>query len=249
MAHGLCHRVTARTQLLAGAGRTAAKGSQRRTLGSATGPTVVRADAELGPCRRADLLWSPEDMPATPKPQMLIADIETIRDLRVDVDIPSMLDRIDDRYRWPVRYHDGQPTVEVLLEDGSKTDSLFSPLDGYVIPELVRDHYHQGRTLIISRVETLFATVRDLTRRLEQCCDHPVTINAYLGTGTSTVSFKPHSHDYAVLVKNLQGQSIWQVDAELITVRDQDVLYLPKGTVHEVLSIVLPKLSLTCNLG
>ena len=167
----------------------------------------------------------------------------------IEFGIEEMLERLNDRYRWPVRYHDGLPSVEVILEDGEKTDVLFSAKDKYLIPELVHEYYNNGYTILVSRVQKIHKDVISLSKIVNSFCGCEVNINAYFGQGTKSISFPSHQHEYAVLVKNITGVSEWVIGNENKILKDQDVLYFDAFVDHAVTKIVEPKFTLTCNLA
>jgi hypothetical protein len=162
--------------------------------------------------------------------------------------IDDILEVLNDRYRWPGQYRDGQPSVEIILEDGSKTDVLFSKNDGYLVPELVNDYYDRGYTILLSRIQMLHKDIRNLASVVNCFCNCEVNINAYFGKGTKSVSFPPHQHEYAVLVKNVVGVSEWEIAGDKYTLGKQNVLYFDAFTDHVVTKIIEPKFTLTCNL-
>ena len=166
----------------------------------------------------------------------------------IEFGINDMLERLNDRYRWPVRYYDGQPSVEVILEDGEKTDVLFSTKDKYLIPELVHEYYNNGYTILVSRVQQIHKDVIRLAKIVNNFCGCEVNINAYFGRGTKSISFPPHQHEYAVLVKNVSGVSEWEIGNDKHTLANQNVLYFDAFVDHAVTKIIEPKFTLTCNL-
>jgi hypothetical protein len=168
--------------------------------------------------------------------------------ISVEFGIDEMLERLNDRYRWPVQYHGGQPSIEVILENGDKTDVLFSTKDGYLIPELVHEYYNNGYTILVSRVQRIHKDVIRLSKIVDDFCGREVNINAYFGKGTKSISFPPHQHEYAVLVKNITGVSEWIIGGTQHTLKDQGTLYFDAFTDHAVTKIVEPKFTLTCNL-
>ena len=170
------------------------------------------------------------------------------KDLVINFSIESMLEKLNDRYRWPINYQNGQPTVEVINEDGSKTDILFSSKDGYLIPDLVYKYYNQGYTILLSRVQNIHKDINKLSNVVNNFCNCEVNINAYIGKGTKSVSFPVHQHDYAVLVKNVVGVSEWLIGNNKHTLVNQDTLYFDAYTDHAVTKILEPKFTLTCNL-
>jgi hypothetical protein len=162
--------------------------------------------------------------------------------------IEDILEHLNDRYRWPFRYHGGQASIEVIMENGSKADVLFSMSDGYVIPELVREYYNEGYTIILSRVQKLHKDIRNLSNIVNNFCNCEVNINAYFGKGVKSTSFPPHHHEYAVLVKNVTGVSEWVIGNDVQILRDQNTLYFDPYIEHAVTKIIEPKFTLTCNL-
>jgi hypothetical protein len=73
-------------------------------------------------------------------------------------------------------------------------------------------------------------------------------MNLYLGTGYKTPSFLSHTHEYPVLVKNIFGKSKWIIDNQEIVLEKQNCIFFNKEISHQVIEIMEPKLSLTCNL-
>ena len=167
--------------------------------------------------------------------------------IKIQIDLDWILQSLADRYRWPVRYHDGQPSVEVILEDGSKTDILFQQ-DGYLNSEIVTKYFNEGYTILISRVQKMHPDIIKLGNLVDHYVNSEVNMNFYFGKGEKSVSFPPHRHKYPVMVKNVQGISEWLIGDRNYTLLDQGVLYFDAGTNHAVTKIIEPKFSITCNL-
>jgi len=62
------------------------------------------------------------------------------------------------------------------------------------------------------------------------------------------LSFKKHSHPYAVIIKNIYGDSTWIINKKKYKLNNQNVFVIDKNIDHEVVSIETPKLSMTINL-
>jgi len=167
--------------------------------------------------------------------------------IKIQIDLDWILQSLADRYRWPGRYHNGQPSVEVILEDGRKTDALFLQ-DGYLHSETVINYFNEGYTILISRIQKMHPDIRKLGNIVDHYVDSEVNMNFYFGRGRKSISFLPHSHDYPVLVKNIQGISEWLIGDKNYTLNNQGVLYFDAGTDHAVTKIIEPKFSITCNL-
>lgn len=173
--------------------------------------------------------------------------IKLTEETNINFSFGYLVDRIKDRYRWPFRYYSGQPTVEIILEDGIKTDCIFSA-DGYVDPNQVLKYYEDGYTVLLSRIQTLHPDIINLAHIVNKYCNLEVNMNIYFGKGLSSVSFPKHTHEYPVLVKSVQGSSEWLIDNKNITLDGQKVIFFDKNIEHEVIKINSPKITITCNL-
>ena len=175
--------------------------------------------------------------------------LQRLQEMPVSLDPIELFNTLQDRYRWPIAYLDGQPTIEVILPSGNKDRSLFAS-DGYVIPDVVTDAYNRGYTLIFSRCEWINASVSEFTKALIKTgiTDTEPSANIYIGMGKASISFPPHSHEYDVLVKSVEGVSTWVVSNEQFEVASQQVIWIPAWSDHAVVDIDVPKLSLTYSL-
>jgi len=155
-----------------------------------------------------------------------------------------IFESLSDIYRWPFCYTSGQPTIEVI---GIDRRFLFTG-DGYVNEKVVKNYYDRGYTLIISRIQFLTEELRKYFHIVQK--DNPnilISMNIYMSKGKKEVSFPLHNHDYDVIVKNIKGSSTWIKGNEKVILKNQNILYLPKYTNHQVIEIQKPKLSITCN--
>ena len=178
----------------------------------------------------------------------LLSKVATdISNIKINVTEKNLLDKFDDHKRWPMFYPWGQPSVEIILNDGSKSQDFFAQ-DGFIIPEKIKNYYDDGYTLIISNINELFDDFKKVSDALTNGFGEKFNINAYFGKGAKTVSFKTHAHDYPVLVKNVFGRSDWIIKGENVSLDGHDVLFFDAFTDHEVVKIHDTKLSLTCNL-
>lgn len=178
---------------------------------------------------------------------LLIQVAEKIGGINIDITEKKLLDSLDNRKRWPMFYPWGQPSVEIILNDGDKAQDFFDA-DNLVMPEKLKAYYEEGYTLIFSNIGELFDDFKKVSDALNDTFGRKFNINAYFGKGTKSVSFKKHVHEYPVLVKNVFGESDWIIQDEHMTLEGQNVLFFNAFTEHEVIQIKSPKLSLTCNL-
>ena len=176
---------------------------------------------------------------------------QTVRGMKVNVNEEDILFKIIDKWRWPRQYPWGDPSIEVIDEDGRKSRDFYEdgPEGGYVDPYKCIDKYHEGKTLILGSAQWLFRDTKNISDFLNQAHQYHCNINFYFGKGTKSTSFKSHAHTYAVLVKNIYGESDWIINDQKISLGKQDVICFEYDTPHEVVQINKPKLSMTCNLG
>ncbi len=175
-------------------------------------------------------------------------EFSLIQQKKINVSRNDILERLSDRYRWPIVYPWNQPSVEFILSDGSKLHRELFLDDGYLNSDYAVQLYQSGYTLLLSNVGSLFNDFLYVQNILNKTLSKNININLYAGEGSKSVSFPPHTHEYDVLVKNISGKSVWILDDQNPVLQNQDILFVPKFSRHAVTSIVGDKISLTCNL-
>ena len=114
----------------------------------------------------------------------------------------------------------------------------------------------QGVSIVINFIDDLVPQIGHLADALERTFAHRVGINAYLSFGTGS-ALKPHADDHDVLVLQVHGRKRWRTYGSPYelpverrkspdlpreaavwedTLEPGDVLYLPRGEVHEAAS-------------
>ena len=183
---------------------------------------------------------------------MKLKDIlDSILEYTVDFTEEMLLERISDRFRWPIKYPDGQPSIDVLdTETGFGIDySTYFNTDGYVNSRKVINYYENGHTIILSNISNLLSSITEIHNIIEPLAVNKIFwINLYMGKGKEVVSFPEHTHDYDVIVKNVFGKSEWVCNSQPMILEAQNVLYLPRETKHYVKKIYGSKCSLTCSI-
>jgi ribosomal protein L16 Arg81 hydroxylase len=125
--------------------------------------------------------------------------------------------------------------------------------------------FEHGRTLLLHGVHLQVPAIARLARELEVSLQCRITSNLYL-TPTRAQGFDIHFDDHDVFVLQLEGTKIWQLyqggptlplrteDCEpvdqldplaRIELRTGDLLYLPRGIVHEAHATDAPSLHLS----
>ena len=173
--------------------------------------------------------------------------LNTLHKHKIKISEEKIHERLFDRYRWPIKYPWGQPTVEVITEEGSKHQDFFYK-DGFIDTNKCLSLYEEGYTLILSNVGTLFSDFVFVQGKLNQKYKKWINCNLYFGNGKKSISFPKHTHPYAVIVKNIFGESKWIINKQEVIIKDQECIWFDKETDHEVVQINKPKASLTCNI-
>jgi len=173
--------------------------------------------------------------------------LKQISEIKVDLTEKKVLERLLDRFRWPIQYPWKQPTIEAINADGSK-DQNFYDQDGYLNSEQCIQRYEEGYTLILSGIGGFCKDTWLIEKLLNNIYNTQINCNFYFGNGLKSISFKKHSHDYAVLVKNIYGCSKWIIDGKEVFLKEQDIIWFDKNISHEVVEISSAKLSMTCNI-
>ncbi len=127
-----------------------------------------------------------------------------------------------------------------------------------------------GFTLIVNRLEFRWTAIAQLCRNLEAALNHRVSANLYY-TPPDSQGFSPHYDTHDVLVLQLAGSKLWRLyhraqllplaDADVVVARASlsapveekilnagDLLYLPRGQVHEALTAGGASLHLTVGI-
>jgi hypothetical protein len=159
---------------------------------------------------------------------------------------------------------DGAHTPRVRLADSKREGSADVPFDNYTtqdgqidLPRL-SDLYDAGATLVLSQMHQIHPSLGRFCRGLELIFLHAVQCNIYL-TPPGAQGFRAHYDAHDVLILQVQGEKLWRFwptpwapFADNCTPRDKqpspdeepgsqmlrpgDVLYLPRGILHDAAS-------------
>jgi bifunctional lysine-specific demethylase and histidyl-hydroxylase NO66 len=159
-----------------------------------------------------------------------------------------------------------------LSSSGSneKAQVPFCP-NGRLDMDKLRKLYLQGQTVILNLVEDFDPAVAQLARSIETEMGARVQVNAYL-TPPSAQGFHAHYDTHDVLVAQIQGNKLWKVygrdsvcplnemtdgDPKLresavrpddIQLSPGDLLYIPRGWIHEAKTAETASLHLTLGI-
>lgn len=176
--------------------------------------------------------------------------LQFIYGMKINIEESAVIERVKDRYRWPRLYNTGCPSLErIVNSNGDKLQDFFSYHDDFVIYEDFLRLYEEGYTFILSGVQYLFNDIATITEKMSTVFGIEINSNMYISRGEKIVSFPYHKHDYSVIVKNVQGKSLWTIDGEEYILEKQNVFYIDKNKWHCVKQIIEPKISITFNLN
>lgn len=130
--------------------------------------------------------------------------------------------------------------------------------------------FSQGYTLVLNAVDQRWRTISMMSRELEEELGHRVGVNAYF-TPAKSQGFLPHADDHDVLILQVDGAKDWKIyrpevylplenqrpevkvealGRPILTARlkSGDVLYVPRGFIHEGSTEDAPSLHLTVGM-
>jgi ribosomal protein L16 Arg81 hydroxylase len=137
--------------------------------------------------------------------------------------------------------------------------------------ELVMQEYRNGSTLVFPYLHERSAPLREMARRLSSQLSAGIQINAYL-TPAQARGFSAHYDTHDVLILQIHGSKRWRIfpapvrlplpddafraDADFTpedpieecVLEPGDVLYLPRGYVHDATSLASTSLHLTVGI-
>lgn len=153
------------------------------------------------------------------------------------------------------------PAVEALMrvvrQEGKELLSKTVPTDGRGAPDRQALHrwMGEGYTLVLNELDQRWSPISMLARGLEDDFGHRVGVNAYF-TPPRSQGFLPHADDHDVFILQVEGTKSWRIykplielptreipqeeirrslgaPARVVTLAPGDLLYLPRGWIHE----------------
>ena len=123
-----------------------------------------------------------------------------------------------------------------------------------VVPDLILEHYYNGATIIISFADTMIPALAAINRSIEQELGIQSQANIYI-TPPNAQGFTLHYDTHDIFLLQIKGPKIWRMydtgeslptsaakfknEPKLIqeiTINTGDILYMPRGIVHEAFS-------------
>ena len=159
---------------------------------------------------------------------------------------------------------DAARTPRVSMADGARKGSAGLPIDDYIeeggdrvdLPALF-DRHAEGASLVVSQFQEIHPPLARFCRGLEKAFLHGVQANIYL-TPPDAQGFRVHFDTHDVLVLQVSGRKAWRVwdhipyaaptrhtpwannatpegEPHALLMSPGDVLYLPRGVMHEAM--------------
>lgn len=178
----------------------------------------------------------------------LIKISEIVKSSNIDLTENDVLNFLKIRRRWPIRYSDGQPSVEIISNTEKNISILFFNFDSFLNYNEWKKFYDLGYTSIISNIFDLTDELRNLNEKLINATGCNINGNFYFSKVGQIPSFDYHKHEYDVIVKQIYGSSEWKIDGKTFIMKAKDTCIIPKNTLHQVLDKKENKLSLTINI-
>lgn len=145
-----------------------------------------------------------------------------------------------------------------------------SAFEGAADVDKVLEFYRAGATIVLQALHRSWSPVRDFCRSLEKRLNHPVQANAYL-TPRGSQGFRPHYDTHDVFILQVSGLKRWRLYGSPVLLPHEsqkfdpatmpigeprsefdlnagDVIYIPRGFVHEGLTTDSHSLHLTIGI-
>ena len=175
-----------------------------------------------------------------------------VQDFQINITEDDMFNLLKIKRRWPARTHThDQPTIEVISMYGQKHNYLNDDT-GYLDFDKMKYFYDKGFTMVIGDVLDLTEELRELEKELiARTGIGNIRGNFYFGNGKPGIhpSFDLHSHGYNVIQKQIYGTNYWTVDEQQYEIHEQEIIFIPAQSMHEVYKSDGKRLALTINLG
>ena len=170
-----------------------------------------------------------------------------VKNTAIYISEQQVLDFLKIKHRWPLNYPSGQPSVEIISNNGDMRRVPFFDAFGYLDYDKWKHFYDLGYTTVVSNILDLNDQLRNLAFMLRDELGNDINGNFYFSKPGQKPSFDLHTHPYHVIVKQIYGESQWICGDKKLLLKPQETLWIPKKTPHAVLSKDNNKLSLTLN--
>jgi len=175
-----------------------------------------------------------------------------VQDFQINITEDDIFNLLKIKRRWPaVCSTCPAGTVGVISMYGQKHNYI-NDTTGYLDFDKMKAFYDKGFTMVIADVFDLTEELRELEKELiAKTGVGNIRGNFYFGNGKPGIhpSFNSHSHEYNVIQKQIYGTNYWTVDERQYEIHEQEIIFIPAQSMHEVYKSDGKRLALTINLG
>ena len=180
---------------------------------------------------------------------MNLQDIaKQVKEVKVPLEEQDILNFLKITRRWQYRNTWGHPSIEIIDSIGRRQSERFFDMKGEFIYDIWKELYDKGFTFILTNILDLTKELREIDKVIRDQTGFHTWGNFYFSTPGRKASFDLHEHDYAVIVKQIYGNSHWQVGDKNFILKPDEVCVIPEKTKHMVYNKNENKLSLTINI-
>lgn len=208
----------------------------------------------VGPDEFWDSYWEKKPLVSRGRRAAAFASLFSLRDV----------DRV-------ITYHRPPPgRIDLVSEHGFVRDNYLNP-DGTASVKLVRELYLKGSTVILNGLHQTWEPLALFSGALEKCLSHPVAVSVYV-TPPNFKGVSPHFDTQDNFLLQVEGHKHWKVYPPVqelprvdgsytlvprerlgeavceATLHPGDVLYVPRGFVHEGVAGDRPSLHITVDV-
>lgn len=177
--------------------------------------------------------------------------ISYLKNKKINLKEKDILNFLKIYNRWPKKYLWGQPSIEIINAFGEPHQfKLFDSNQNLLFEQFIK-YYNNGFTFVLSNILDLNEDLRELENYVDDLVGGKINGNFYFGKGAlnGLPSFPTHHHTYHVIVKQIYGRCIWEIDGGKIQLKENDILYIEPFKKHQVIESKGFKLSLTLNIN
>lgn len=171
-----------------------------------------------------------------------------IKNIHIPLEEKDILDFLKITRRWQYRNVWGHPSVELIDDLARLQSERFFDMKGELIYDEWKKYYDKGFTFILTNILDLTEELRKIDHIVREDSGWHTWGNFYFSKPGKKASFDLHQHEYSVIVKQIYGNSHWQIGEKKFILKPQEVCFIPKRTNHMVYNKNENKLSLTINI-
>jgi bifunctional lysine-specific demethylase and histidyl-hydroxylase NO66 len=163
------------------------------------------------------------------------------------------------------------PKLRVVLRGDGPSASEYLQSDGRLDLNQLRKFYAEGHTIAVNGLDDFWGPVASLVQAMQRRLSSRVEVNAYL-TPRGSQALRPHYDSHDVIVVQIGGVKVWRLyrsdvryplhgsispspfsrdelpEPRVVEVAAGDVMYVPRGWIHEAETADVSSLHLTVGI-